>query len=83
MRHVHLSGLRDTPTPVSRVKVRRAWHLEGPDVVIFFFLQLREEQPVAWLFKLTISDGGRSGNALTSEARESMDAGPGVPDGAL
>jgi hypothetical protein len=25
-------------TPVSRVKVRRAWRLEGPVVVIFFFL---------------------------------------------
>jgi hypothetical protein len=35
------------------------------------------------LFRQTISDGGRSGNALASEARESMEAGPGAPDGVL
>jgi hypothetical protein len=82
-RQVHSSSLREAPTPMSGVKVKRAWHREGPVVVIFFFLQVQEEQPVAWLFRQTISNGGRSGNALAREARESMEAGPGALDRAL
>jgi hypothetical protein len=39
-RQVHSSGQREAPTPMSGVKVRRAWCLEGPGMVIIFFLQL-------------------------------------------
>jgi hypothetical protein len=42
-----------------------------------------KEGMVAWLFKQTISDGGRSGNTLASDVRESIAAGPGAPDRVL